>query len=371
MNSSTNTSKSHYKIFMLMLGVVVTASTEHITMPIMVTYYHSIYFILFVTTFEGILCYGLLLLIIHKFRKIPLPKNIKIILCAGLVNTIMSFCFVYSANPVRTPVVIQSVFLGLAIFPSVLFTRLILKKKISYDKLYTVPSVLLLFLSVFLATIPLFSVDSGGLFSWTCMYFMAVMLMGIDSILQEKYTRITDDNTIENRLIFTFYTSIVQFICVLAFFWVEIVFGYSNNPWTNFADSFSLFGTDIFKCMILQLFIFVCLALYLISLHLNSISTNYHMILTNLTNQSVAIFFSIFPNLNSGIKYQLNILIPSLLCNILSVILWIKGENKVHDSELPLIEEQISPKNDINNKSDDINTIIRSETEFVKTITEK
>jgi hypothetical protein len=76
----------------------------------------------------------------------------------------------------------------------------------------------------------------------------------------------------------------------------------------------------------LQLFIYDCLALYLFSIYLNSISTNYNMILTNLTNQSVAIFFAIFPHLNAGIHASIPITILSLAFNILSVVLWINAE---------------------------------------------
>src|SRR4029078_7535187 len=88
------------------------------------------------------------------------------------------------------------------------------------------------------------------------------------------------------------------------------------------------FKGNLLGFILTQLFIFDCLFLFIISVYLNEISTNYNMILTNLTNQSVALFFTIFSNLNHGVHYPLSITILSMLCNIISVILWVKGESK-------------------------------------------
>jgi len=126
---------------------------------------------------------------------------------------------------------------------------------------------------------------------------------------------------------------------LILLFWLEYIFGYSDSPLTTFLNSFKTFFTNFEQTFLLELFIYDCLLLYVLSIHLNAISTNYNMILTNLTNQSVAIFFVIFPSLNNGIKHPVWIIMISLFFNIVSVCLWIRGEENV------IIKKQ--PGNDI------------------------
>jgi len=255
---------------------------------------------------------------------------------AGFFNALMSMCFVYAANPVRTPVVIQSIFLGFAIIPSVLFRKMILDKRVTYNPKYIVPSVLCLVISVCIAVTPLFitsdSDENGnGVSLWIALYLCAVILLSLDNTLQEKYSIDTKDNSLLNRVSFAFYTSMCQFIALIPMFGVEYVFGYTDSPGTAFVRSAYMFVQNIGNFVLLELFILDCLALYLLSIYLNGISTNYNMILTNITNQSVAIFFTIFPSLNSGIRYPIYITLLSLVFNVTSVGLWIKGEHNGPD----------------------------------------
>jgi Na+/H+-translocating membrane pyrophosphatase len=162
---------------------------------------------------------------------------------------------------------------------------------------------------------------------WILGYILAVILLSLDGTLQEKYVMDTHDGSLINKVSFAFYTSICQVVTLIVMFWVEYVFGYTDHPLNAFVESIKIFSLDnVWSFVILELFIIDCLALYLITVHLNSISTNYNMILTNLTNQSVAIFFIIFPNLNNGIQYPILITVCSLIINIISVLLWMKGE---------------------------------------------
>ncbi|AYV78840.1 MAG: hypothetical protein Edafosvirus37_14, partial [Edafosvirus sp.] len=52
------------------------------------------------------------------------------------------------------------------------------------------------------------------------------------------------------------------------------------------------------------------------------------MIASAIINPLTIVFFTIFDNLNSGIKYPLYVIIPGLFCSIIATILWIKGEKK-------------------------------------------
>ena len=323
------------RLIVLILAIVITASIEHITIPIMVTYFESMYFILIVSSLHGCVNFGTIILIKTRGSCVR-PKKFKISMLAGFFNALMSMCFVYAANPVRTPVVIQSIFLGFAIIPSVLFRKLILglDKRVTYNPKYIVPSVLCLAISVGIAVTPLFitsdSDENGngsGISLWIALYLCAVILLSLDNTLQEKYSIRTKDNTLLNRVSFAFYTSMCQFITLIPMFGVEYVFGYTDSPGTAFVRSAYMFVQNIGNFVLLELFILDCLALYVLSIYLNGVSTNYNMILTNITNQSVAIFFTIFPSLNSGIRYPIYITLLSLVFNVTSVGLWIKGEH--------------------------------------------
>ncbi|QKF94714.1 hypothetical protein QKU48_gp1256 [Fadolivirus algeromassiliense] len=345
------------KLWLLIAGVIITGSIEHITIPIMVSYFESLYFILIITSLEGLINFAILLLILTK-GQFRWPQKKKLIMMAGCFNALMSMCFIYSANPERTPVVIQSIFLGLTIIPTVFFRKFILNKKITYDKILIPLSLFFLIVSVVIATIPLFFEHQATSYYWIIGYMIAIILLSLDNTIQEKYVTETNDNSVINKITLAFYTSMCQIITLILFFWVEFLFGYTDNPVGAFKNSTVVFFTDLKYTFLLQLFIYDCLILYVLSIYLNAISTNYNMILTNLTNQSVAIFFTIFPNLNHGLKYSLWVTISSLILNITSVVLWIMGEKneeiETSDEDLPEIKQNLTDSDIIIHTNDPI-----------------
>lgn len=322
------------KLISLIIGVLITGSFQHITIPLFVGMFPSLYFLLVLTAVEGLILYTLLLtfVLIRSSKEgafwIPTGTGF-IIMCVGATNAIMSICFIYAANPQRTPVVIQSIFLGLAIIPSVIFTKIILKKDNHYNLKYAVPSMICLFLSIVLAVLPLLQKTVTPTF-WIIMYMTGVIFLSLTNILQEKYVSMTD-GSFENKIKLALFSGLVQIITIFGLFWVDIFFGYSNTL-DDAADAFiaSILGFqgNLTGTLLTQLFVLDCLILFIISIYLNEISTNYNMILTNLTNQSVALFFTIFPSLNHGAQYPLSITMLSMLCNIVSIILWVKAEDQ-------------------------------------------
>ena len=178
-----------------------------------------------------------------------------------------------------------------------------------YDKRYIIPSIILLIISIGISTIPLYSKWHLKDAFWLFGYIGAVILLSLESVMQEKYITDTNDTSFQNKISLAFHMSLCQIVLLLCFCWVELVFGYSNDPLTAFVTSASLFISDIKLLFTLELYIYDCLVLYLLSIYLNSISTNYHMILTNVTNQSVAIFFSLyFPVLI--MEYNMQYILP-------------------------------------------------------------
>jgi len=319
------------KLWSLILGVIITGSIQYITIPLFVSMFPSLYFLLILTSVEGIILYTIILIIIvlrNKSNFFSIPEGSYFtIFCIGVTNACMSICFIYSANPVRTPVVVQSIFLGLAIIPSILFTKIILCKQNIYDLKYTIPSLVCLLISIILAIIPMLQKMVDFNF-WIFMYFVGVIFLSLTNILQEKYVAIVGDS-FENKIKLALYSGLVQIITLGLLCWVDLLFGYNRTAkgaFDAFIDSIIGFQGNLVGILLTQIFIFDCLFLFLISIYLNGISTNYNMILTNLTNQSVALFFTIFPHLNKGIRYPLSITMLSMFCNVMSIILWVKGE---------------------------------------------
>lgn len=315
------------KIFLLISGVVITSSCQHIVFPLIVSMFPSIYFILLITTLEGFFNFGISMLILNK-GKFFNPKNKLTIFCIALFNTLMSFAFVYTISPIRTPVVLQSILLGTSIIFSVLLTKFLLKKEVKYIPKYIILSLILLFASVIVAVIPLFYHSTVMPSLWSIGYFCGVIFLSVTNILQEKYVMDTKDYSILNKVSLAFYINVFQIINIILLSWNEFFFGYSKDPIGAFKQSAYNFFTEPGKFFIIQLVIYDCLLLFFISIFLNVISTNYNMILTNLSNQSVAIFFGIFPQLNHGIKHSIELTVISLTMNVLSVFLWVKGETK-------------------------------------------
>lgn len=348
------------KVILLIIGVIVTASIEHITIPIFVTEYPSIYFILLMTSVQGTFFYIIGFLILKcknagDYNELPpLSNNFLTIVFAGITNALMSMFLAYSANPIRTPVVVQSIFLGLAIIPSIIFTKAVLKKKVNYDYFYSSMSMIFLLSSIIVACIPIY-LNTNHLYTnnmyWILLYLLGVIFLSLANILQEKYIIVTSNHTLINKFRFASIMSCIQIICLLMLCWMDIYFGYFGTPseaLAAFVQSFLTFFSDAYKMFLIELFVLDILVLFIFSIYLNAISTNYNMILTNLTNQSVALFFLIFPHLNHGIKYPMSVTMLSLTFNISSIILWVRGEKRGDDNnktEFSIIMENINKLN--------------------------
>ena len=341
----TPTCIQNTKLFFLIIGVIITGSIQHITIPLMAAKIPSLYFLVLLIATEGLILYITILLsfTIYYRSNVFIIENKPLFLTigSGITSGLMSICLLYSANPERTPVVIQSIFLGTAIIPSIIFTKVILQKYVQYDLKYAILSLIFLLVSIGISIIPLFQTEnkfSPRNIGWIIMYSSGIVLYSLYNIIQEKYIIDTADTTFQKKIRFALYSGIFQVLTVICLFWIDLLLGYNNNLkefGNTFIQSFFELFDNFVTSLLIQLFIFDCLVLFIISIYLNEISTNYNMILTNLTNQSVALFFTIFPALNTGIKYPLSITMLSMLCNIISVMIWIKSEpQKVfHDDE--------------------------------------
>lgn len=323
------------KIFLLGAGIIITGSIAHVLIPLMARSITSLYFLIMLIAVEGTLVYlsilGTMIFITKHNTFCVQPSAIPITIQSGIAHGFMAICLIYSANPERTPVVIQSIFAGIAVIPSVIFTHIFLNKNVTYDLKYIIPSLIFLTASIAFVTVPLFistSVSYVANLGWILMYACGIILFSLTNVLQEKYVIETADSTFENKIRFATYSGLFQIITLGLMFWIDVFIGYGDG-FESFIYSIITLVTNTTALGLVQLFVFDCIVLFVISIYLNEISTNYNMIITNITSQSVALFFTIWPQFNTGLHYPLYITVLSIGCNVCSAIIWMKGET--HD----------------------------------------
>lgn len=310
----------------------ITTCVLRILIPIITVMYQSMLFISINSSVQFCIIFGIAYLIINKF-KFSMPSNLKIILFSGICGAVSSFLLVYTSNPSRTPAIFQSIIPGLSVIFSAIMTKIILKKEVQYRKI-------LIFLSLFfqiggIVILVIFISSEWDLMSimWTSIYLISIIIRCLQNILQEKYMIMSDDKGINTKSTLMFYERVFQFVVIIMFSWLDFFIGYNDDMVGNFYQSMVMFGTEYQASLLFESFIFSYILLYIFSVYLNQISTNYNMITSTLTNPSVAIFFTIFPNLNPGIKFPLYATIISVSCSIIGVILWIQGEKIINDKK--------------------------------------
>ncbi|MBA3751167.1 MAG: hypothetical protein H0X03_09825 [Nitrosopumilus sp.] len=228
-------------------------------------------------------------------------------------------------------------FLGLAIISSIIFSKILLNKTIAYNWPYAIISMLCLMASVAIAIVPLITITNlnGSTIGWIFMFLFGVFAYSLTNVLQEKFIRESQGQLFVNKIYLAFTSSICQFITIIVFSWLDLFIGYSTDGFTTFdlfKNSFNTMVTDLWALLVLQIFIVLWFCLFILALFLNEISTNYTMILTNITNQSVALFFIIFPGLNHGLKYPLFITLSSLATSFISVLFWVNAEKVIDEN---------------------------------------
>lgn len=317
---------SYFLIAFLIIGITLNGAFQSIVVPILDTHYKSIYFILLSSSSQFCLCFAIIYLV--KVRNnIRRPRNLGTLIIAGIFNGLMSICLIYSSDPTRTPVILQSILSGIVILPSVIGTKLFLNKKVKYNGKYTIPSIVFLLMAIGISTIPLWHDWHWSSGIWIVVFIAGTIFRSVFNIFQEKYFIDTQDTTLDNKITNVFYIRLTHLCVTVCFFWLEFFIGYSNNPWYDFVESMHTFVRNPIQMGLLEGFVLSYIMLYMMGVWLNTISTNYNMITAVAATPANAVFFTIFPKLNPGIQYPIAVIIPSLFCAMASIVLWVKGES--------------------------------------------
>ena len=318
--------------------VILFTSAQLILIPLVSGRYASIYFTLLMVCSQFTIIAFVTMVIANRGVRLPKDKT-SVILC-GVFGSLMTICYAYSADPVRTQPVMQTVMSGLRIIPSVIFTKLILKKSNMYDLRFTVSSIVLLLGSIGLTFIPQTADFSPKSVLWISMFTASIIFAALYSIFQERYTIVTGDSSNANETVLIFWTRLIQNIIVASSYWCEYVIGHEHDPAHAFRQSVEQFLKNSADTMILELGIAVYLAAYIVSTYLNSVSTNYSMISSAGAEPIVILFFTIFSSLNTGVHYPWYISLSCVILSLASVYLWVKGEKHSTQNQAGVADEE-------------------------------
>ena len=328
-------------------AVFIAASILNISLPLVVHQYQSIYFVLIMSSIQFIIITLIITLIIGKchFGKFG---DKRIIIAIGIFNALTAILIVYSADTSRTPAIIQSILGSTNVIPSVLFTKFILGKKVRYNPKYIVPSILLLMVSLIISCIPVIqSTFDTDTIKWICIYFIGILAGSFYNIMQEKYFITMPESSILDKLTLMTFVTISQLIILILLCWVEYFFGYTQRPIDAFVASIYTFTHNSIAIILLEIFIIFNIITHLVCLYAVQISANYTIIAITAAIPSIGVFFFIFPQFNEGIRYHWFEIFPCIICSIIAVALWLKGEH--HDGyEDTLLIKILKRSKDVN-----------------------
>lgn len=316
-------------VVFLVSGIVIKNAIQGITIPIIAQYYESLNFILLSSSLQFLIIFGVLYLILSK-GKPKLPQYKTTILFCGIFNALMAMFLMYSANPMRTPIIMQTILAGIPVIPGFILRKFLVDRIVIYDKKYILGSLSLITISLGLSTIPLTSNWNYHSIIWIIVFTFGIIFQSTYNVLQERYMKKVDDDSFLNKVTLIFYTRVIEFIILLSFSWIEIYVGYQSNPIMAFFESFNRFLTDFVSMALLEGFVLAYLCSYLMSVYLNSISVNYNMLTPIISNPIVAMFYTIFKEYNNGIQYPIWLVLIILASSVAGLIVWIKGERNTN-----------------------------------------
>lgn len=324
--------KDKLLIIFCIIIVLISGSGQAILIPLSTLFLPSAYFILLVSVIEINIIFILIMLFCYCRYDADIfmldRKSILSVVIAGIATFLMCLIKVYASNPNRTSPIMQSTLTSTTLMFSVIFSKLLFKKVVSYNYIFIVISVIAICASVlmpFIYEIVISGINTEIL--WTIAYEFGVMFRGLSVTFQEKYFIITNNKNTLNKIKLLFYTNIIQIPLVIPCVGFDYIFGNTTHVDYDIFNSTKILFTEykvflLFHGFILSYFIFLGSTIWL-----NTISSNYVAVAAVIVTPAVTIFFQVFGNLVPGVVYPYYIIIPSLVLSAIGTLFWIFGEN--------------------------------------------
>jgi len=185
---------------------------------------------------------------------------------------------------------------------------------------------------------------------WTIIFTLSVAPAAVGNVFYEqffkrrKYDGITGHNLLFDTFIVTFVSYLINWFIFLMLFWIDFMpnFGSSSDIsefWVNFkTTTHCAFSADMCpdNWWLGQIFINAFFLQSIFSALLSAESANFVNIVTTLATPLSALFFVIFPSLNTGPQQPLSTLLPAMILLVIGVLgykFWeTKEEKRVRES---------------------------------------
>ncbi len=288
-------------------------------------------------------------------------KYIWIYLGIGFFDALNGLLVIYASPSKRTPPMLQSIFPNLSIFYSMITTRILIKKKVSYCRWQPIVCLIGIMLAVMVSLLPQiiaiakgekhFS-DGDAPIVWAIIFMIGVAPGAIYNVFQEKFLSKRSSENIQRSkrfdlVVMLFWGCLIQLLVIFICFWVDVL------PWYGFSPSISEFGNTLgqsfscffnsAQCQYCSLFgmifnIGYTLA-YVGAAKLNEESANYNMIASMLGSPLGVIFWAIFPQLTTEIVPWWSF-VPAILLFMGATILWKFWEKANIQNKKPTGDEE-------------------------------
>lgn len=328
------------------IGTIITGATQGVLLPLMTLKFPSVYFIVFMIALESVIILVVGSICCKDYIATTGSEGRWSAVFAGIFYALMSLAKVYSSNPNRTPPIMQSTLQSTTIVFTLIFSKLLLTEwgfscfgyeikhpkpsdaaGKTYEWKFIITSIICLFISVIMPLIYDLVMDkSSDSHLWVLCYMFGVICRAISTVCQELYFIKTADLSNVNKLKLLLCVHVIQFFIIVPAFGLEFVISESESPLSDFVKSLSIFIMDWRAALIFHGFIGAYFLFLVCAIYLNTISSNYIMIVSVVITPSVTIFFTIFKGWIPDIIFPLWIIIPSLIIACISVFFWMRGE---------------------------------------------
>lgn len=313
---------SENKIILICESVMVaTQVVQALMMYYLVERFRSLFFLFFANSVQLCLIFGVIMVLASN-GNYYLPAEKRKLLRIGLFSSMMEVGLIYTADLSRITLIKKSVISNWGIILSVALTRYLVKKYNDYDRRYTYSSLGILKMATVVMVYLSFVEYVNDYIPWLVLYMTTTICNVLFNSYQEMYTADMDNNDFMTNVMVVFFTRMFQVMILPIFAGLEYLIGYSDGM---FRESLDLYMTNWEDCFLLQMFILSSVVYYLCSIHLNNISSNFNTYSIVVVNPIMILIMAIV----YGAEFnQIWLSIPIIVMNVISIYLWIKGENR-------------------------------------------
>lgn len=344
-----------FNLFLIIIG----GTIYHIIIPIWLTNNEFCIGIILMSSILYLIIFMLFMLIFSSSYYPKSKEEKHIIFKCGMFDILNTIFVTYSSPPNRIPAIMQPLLSNTIIIFGIFANKYIANDKRKYTNKYVIASIVCIFLSVIISSIPNFNHNSinakldfifwiivyctGSCFypmfnTYQTLYYKHIAELYNDLDFK-KYKKIYFDKTFT----LLFYQNVVRTILLLLLIWIDLIpsFGFSTsntlieNINKVFINSFTI-SLNKFGPLYCTLFVLSNVASYIGACYLNINSAPFCMIVTSIIVPISICFWLIFPSLNyNSENTNVPLTVISIILTMLGIYIWKKWEDTSSFISLP------------------------------------